>query len=144
MSAQDAALLAGLATAAVHLGFQVTVSGVVYPALAAAPDWTRAHGAHTRAIAPVVAAVYGALLVGGGWALVTHPRDPWVLLAAAGAALSFLTTALVAAPTDGRLGAGRDAALVRRLLVADRWRTAGAAVCVLGALMAALEAHWAP
>ena len=45
-----------------------------------------------------------------------------------------LTTALVAAPTHGRLGRGRTDALVRRLLVADRVRLLGAIVCLAGAL----------
>src|SRR3712207_7268377 len=41
------------ATAA-HLGFQATVTAVVYPALARtpAPQWAAAHRAHSRAITP--------------------------------------------------------------------------------------------
>ena len=47
-------LLAGM-----HLGFQLTVDLVVYPALGEVTDgeWTRAHERHSRRITPVVAAV---------------------------------------------------------------------------------------
>jgi hypothetical protein len=58
----------------------------------------------------------------------------------AGGALAMVATAAVAAPLHGRLGPAtepdrRD--LLRRLAVTDRVRTAGAAVCVLGALLSA-------
>ncbi len=134
----DRVLTVLVAAAALHLGFQLTVTRVVYPALAAAPDWEPAHAAHSRAIAPLVAVVYGVLLAVGVWALVVVGPDPWVLVSAVGAAVSFLATALVAAPTHGRLGAGRDDRLVARLLAADRARAAGAVVCGVGALLAAL------
>ena len=133
------ALVALLAAAAVHLGFQLTVTLVVYPALALAPDWDRAHSAHTRSITPVVVVVYGALVLGNGWALLATWLDPWTLVAAAGAGVALLSTALVAGPTHGRLADGRDPALLRRLLVADRVRTVGAVVCFLGAVLAVIE-----
>jgi hypothetical protein len=125
-----------LLTAALHLGFQLTVTVVVYPALAdvAEADWAVAHAAHSRRIAGVVALSYLPLLGVGLWALVDGPVGVGLVLAAVGAAVSFLTTAAVAAPTHGRLGAGRTDALVRRLLVADRVRLVGAALCLTGAL----------
>lgn len=128
-----------LVTAALHLGFQLTVTVVVYPALAdvAEDRWAGAHAAHSRRISVVVALAYLPLLGVGLWALVAGPTGAGLLLAAAGAALAFLTTALVAAPTHGRLGAGRTDELVRRLLVADRVRLLGAAACLAGALLAA-------
>jgi hypothetical protein len=132
------ASVALLATAAVHSGFQLTVTLVVYPALAVAPDWDRAHSAHTRLITPVVVVVYGALVLTAGWALLATWPDPWTLVAAAGAGVAFLATALVAGPTHGRLADGRDPALLRRLLVADRVRTAGALVCCAAAAVSAL------
>lgn len=132
----EAATVALLAAAALHLGFQLTVTLVVYPALAAAPDWPRAHAAHSRAIAPVVLVVYGALVLAGGWALGAARADPWVLLAVAGGGVSLLATALVAAPTHGRLAGGRDDALVRRLIAADRVRAAGAVLCGVAAAVA--------
>ena len=134
-----AASVALLAAAAVHLGFQLTVTLVVYPALALAPDWDRAHSAHTRSITPVVVIVYGALVLATGWALLATWIDPWTLLAAAGAGLALLSTALVAGPTHGRLADGRDPALLRRLLVADRVRTVGAVVFFVGAALGVLR-----
>jgi hypothetical protein len=134
-----AASVALLAAAALHLGFQLSVTLLVYPALARTPDWPTAHSAHSRAITPLVVVVYGALVLAGGWALATEWPDRWVLIAAAGAGLSFLATALVAAPAHGRLAAGRDDALVRRLLAADRVRTLGALVCCAAAVVAALR-----
>ena len=49
------------------------------------------------------------------------------------------TGALVAAPTHGRLGAGRTDALARRLTRADLVRTAAALIGLTGALTAALR-----
>lgn len=127
-----------LLVAALHLGFQATVSVLVYPALAEAPEerWARVHAAHSRRITPLVAASYLPLLGVLVWSVLSFPTDPGVLVAAAGAALSFLITATVAAPLHGRLAAGRRDDLVRRLLVADRVRVVGAVICVLGALVA--------
>jgi hypothetical protein len=122
--------------AALHAGFQVTVTVLVYPVLAdrTAEEWRGAHGRHSRAIAPVVAVVYLALLV-TGWALVAAGPDAagWLALALTAAALA--TTALAAAPTHGRLTA-RDDALVARLLVADRWRCAFAVAGAVASVVA--------
>ncbi len=128
-----------LTAAAVHLGFQATVTAVVYPALARVPAerWADAHRAHTRAITPVVAAVYGALVLAGGWALVSGP-GAWTLAALAATAVAVLVTAVAAAPAHGRLGAGHDRDRIRRLLRADRVRAAAAAA----ALVAACGAAW--
>ena len=127
-----------LVTAALHLGFQLTVTLVVYPALADVPpaSWERAHADHSRRISVVVAVAYLPLLGVGVWALLAGPVSAGLVVAAVGAAVSFLTTAAVAAPTHGRLGSGRTDALVRRLLVADRVRLLGAATCLAGALLA--------
>ena len=129
--------LALVTAAAAHLGFQATVTAVVYPALARMPveGWTAAHRAHSRAITPVVAVVYGALAAAGGWALLSGP-DGWTIVALAAAATAVLVTAVVAAPAHGRLGAGHDPGLIRRLLRADRVRAAAAAVALLAAVLA--------
>lgn len=129
-----------LLTAALHLGFQLTVTVVVYPALAdvAEVDWAVAHAAHSRRISVVVALAYLPLLGVGLWALAFGPVGAGLLVATAGAAVSFLTTASVAAPTHGRLGSGRTDELVRRLLAADRVRLVGAVICLAGALLASL------
>jgi hypothetical protein len=130
-----------LGAAALHLGFQLSVTLLVYPALARvrAPGWPAKHAAHSRAITPLVVIVYGVLLLACGWALVARWPDAWTLVAVAGAGLSFLTTALVAAPAHGRQAAGRDVGLVRRLLAADRVRTVGALVCCAAAAVAAVS-----
>ena len=127
-----------LLVAAVHLGFQLTVSLVVYPALrdVGRDDWARAHAGHSRRITPLVGLLYLPLVIVVVWAAVAKP-GPATWAAAAGAAASVLTTALVAAPVHGRLGdPGPDERpeLHRRLARADAVRTAGALVCVLGAL----------
>ena len=135
MITPEAALLAA---AALHLGFQATVTTVVYPALARVPadGWAAAHRAHTRAITPLVAVVYGTLGVTGAWALVTGPGG-WTVVTLAAAAVAVLVTATVGAPVHGRLGAGRRPALFDRLLRADRLRLAAAAVAALAATLAA-------
>ena len=134
--ATPAALL--LAATFLHLGFQATVSVVVYPALARAETWDRAHPAHTRSITPLVAVVYLALVGSCASVLVSGVRDAASVVALCGVAVSVGTTALVAGPLHGRLAEGRDEALLRRLLVADRVRAAGAVVAAAAALLAAL------
>ena len=145
MSATAAALTVAVAASALHLGFQLTVTVLAYPALAHVEDaaWADAHRAHSRAIVPLVVLTYGALVLALGWALLVDPVSPVsprLVVALAGASLSMLTTAVAAAPTHTRLGRGRDAALVRRLLVVDRVRTLGAVVCLIGAVGAAVSA----
>ena len=131
-----------LLVAAAHLGFQLTVDLVVYPALGEVPDdaWATAHDRHARRITPLVAILYPPLVVLLGWAVVTEPRSVGTWLAVAGGVLAVGTTAAVAAPTHGRLssvGAAGRSALVRRLDRADRVRSVGAVVCAVGALVLA-------
>lgn len=139
MTGTDAALLALVAASAVHLGFQLTVTMVVYPALARVDGahWADAHARHGRAITPLVVLTYGALVLSGAWALAVQWPDPWVIVSLVGAALSMLTTAFVAAPAHGRLGDGLDPVVMDRLLRADRLRAAGAVLAMVGALVAA-------
>ncbi len=127
-----------LAAAALHLGFQLTVSLVVYPALADEPEdrWRRTHDAHSRRITPVVVVVYGLLGGACGWALLTGP-DAWTVVAVAAAGVAALLTAFGAAPTHGRLGRGWSRELLVRLLRIDRARTAAAVVCAVAAFGAA-------
>jgi hypothetical protein len=140
----DAASVALLAATTLHLGFQLTVTVLVYPALARVPadHWSAAHDAHSRAIVPLVVLTYGALLATGLWALLTTPMSTGLLLAALGTAVTFATTALVAAPTHTRLGReGRTDEALRRLLTADRVRSAGALVATAGALLNWAQQH---
>jgi hypothetical protein len=131
--------LALLTAAAVHLGFQATVTAVVYPALARVPaaQWPGAHRAHTRAITPVVVVLYGALVTAGAWALVSGP-DGWTAVALGAVAVTVLVTAFGAAPAHSRLGEGHDPARIRRLLRVDRIRAAAAMLALAAAVPAAL------
>ena len=96
--------LALVAVTAVHAGFQLTVSAVVYPALAAAPEaqWAGVHAAHSRRITPVVGLVYLPLVAVVGGALRAGPSRPTVLAATASLAALGLT-ATVAGPLHQRL-----------------------------------------
>ncbi|GGF98841.1 hypothetical protein GCM10007304_10970 [Rhodococcoides trifolii] len=135
MTAAEALLAAG----ALHLGFQLVVTGVVYPALAEVPDadWTRAHDAHSRRITMIVAPFYLLLAAACLWVLVSGPYDALTLTSVAGAAIAALTTALVAAPTHGRLERdGRNEVLMRRLRFADGVRLGGAVLCAACAFAA--------
>lgn len=127
-----------LAAAALHTGFQLTVSVLVYPALLRAEPFAPAHERHSRSIVPLVLLVYVALVASGVTRLVAGDLDTASWVALAGAAVAGLTTAAVAAPTHGRLGHGRTDELARRLTRADLVRTAGAVVGLLGALLAVL------
>lgn len=131
-------ILALVAATALHAGFQLTVTLVVYPALAGVPtaDWSTAHDGHSRRIAPLVALVYGAALVAAVGATLVTPSGGTVT-ALVGTLAAMVVTATSAAPTHGRLGRSRDEALVRTLLRADRLRCLAALVAVGGALVAA-------
>lgn len=127
------------AAAALHLGFQMVVTAVVYPALAEVPDddWQRAHDAHSRRITLVVGLVYGLLAAACLWVLVSGSTHLAALISVAGAVISALATAFVAAPVHGELGrTGRNGHLMSRLRSADRVRLCGAVVCALFALLA--------
>lgn len=134
MSAPTAFALASL----LHLGFQATVTLLVYPALVRVgrehpEEWSGVHAQHSRGIAPIVAVVYSALLASGVWVL-TGEVGAWEALAGAGAVGAALTTAFGAAPTHGRLSVP-EPALLRRLIVLDRvratWAVVGAVASVL-------------
>jgi hypothetical protein len=126
--------------AAAHLGFQVTVDLVVYPALGevAADGWAAAHDRHSRRITPVVALLYPALVGVLAWSIVSAPGEIGAWVALVGGAVALVTTAAVAAPVHGRLGGAGSAErqqLLQRLGRADRVRTVGALVCAAGALL---------
>lgn len=128
-----------LAATALHAGFQLTVTLLVYPVLAATPReaFARAHLLHSRRIVPLVGIVYVGCAAAGLWVLVGGPRTPATLAACALTALAAGLTALVAAPVHGRLGSrGPRPSLLRQLLRADRLRCLAA----VGALVAAVVA----
>lgn len=134
-----------LAAAAVHLGFQATVTFLVYPALVARGrrgdvSWSEVHGGHSARITPLVVVVYGALLVPvlvTVWQLASDGLEVAASLAVLGAGVAFTATALVAAPAHGRLGRGWSEATARRLLRADAVRLVAAVVCLAGAVASA-------
>ena len=127
------------AAAAVHLGFQLVVTAVVYPALAEVPDddWLRAHDAHSRRTTLVVGLVYGLLAAACLWVLASGSIHPFVSISVAGAVISALATAFVAAPAHGELGrTERTEHLMRRLRTADRVRLGSAVLCAVFAVVA--------
>ena len=131
-----------LVVSAVHLGFQLTVDLVVYPALGEVPpgSWSAAHDRHSRRITPIVAVIYPALVLVLAWAVLSEPGAVGTWVALAGGLVSVVTTAAVAAPAHGRLSsapAGERAELLRRLDRADRVRTVGAVLCLVGAVVLA-------
>lgn len=127
-----------LAAGFLHLGFQATVTVLVYPnfRMVDEVDWQAFHATHSRRITPVVALVYGLVLVAGVMVLVDG-LTAWRVVGMAGHGVALLVTALVAAPAHGRLADGRDDVVLARLLAADRVRLAGATVAA-GAAVAAL------
>ncbi len=128
-----------LTASALHLGFQAAVTVVVYPALADLPveAWPTAHAAHSRRIVWVVGPVYAAVAAACLWVLLSGHSTVWLMAAVAGNALAGLTTALVAAPTHGRLDKEAPTpVLLRRLIRADQLRLVGALVAFAAALMA--------
>lgn len=136
MTAIEALLLVSGA----HAGFQAVVSGVVYPALVElrSEDWAAGHASHSRRISWVVAPVYLGVAVVCLWVLLAGPRTVATAVCLAGHAVAAGSTALVAAPTHGRLGdLGKQPALVRRLLLADRVRLGAALVAFVASGVAA-------
>lgn len=133
-------LLALIVTTALHLGFQLVVTVLVYPALAdvPGPSWREHHDRHSRRITPLVVVVYGFLALACGWVLGSGPTMTEVIAIGACAVAGGLT-AVVAAPAHGRLGRGRDPASLRLLLRADRLRLVAAVVALAGAVSAAVR-----
>lgn len=131
------ALQALVVATALHAGFQLTVTVLVYPQLARVgpAEWTEVHTRHGRLITPLVAPLYAALLASGAWVLAAGPGG--LAVAALGCAAACLgVTAVGAAPLHGRLDRP-DPLLLRRLLALDRLRAllAVAAAALAGAAL---------
>ena len=129
-----------LTATALHAGFQLTVTFLVYPALAAIPaaDWMEAHRRHSKRIAPLVGLVYLAVVASAVAALLAAPGAA-VGTAVAASGTTLARTAFLAAPAHGRLRAGREPVLLRRLLLADRLRSLTALVALASAAVAVLR-----
>jgi hypothetical protein len=128
-----------LAATALHAGFQLTVTVLVYPVLAATPPraFARSHTLHSRRIVPVVGLVYVVLAASCLWLLVAGPRTPATLAACALSAVAAGVTTLVAAPTHGRLGThGPRPSLLRQLVRSDRLRCVAAVAALVAAVVA--------
>lgn len=121
-----------------HLGFQATVSALVYPNFADVDeaDWGIFHATHSRRITPIVVVVYGLVVLAGVMAVVDG-LTAWGVVSLSGHGVALATTALVAAPAHALLGRGRDDAVLTRLLAADRVRLAAAVVAAVAAVGAA-------
>ena len=112
-----------LAAAALHLGFQATVTVVVYPALGDPPTGGAVgrERRHTGRMAPLVAFVYGSLLASAVAVLVADGIGGLGPLL--GVALVVATTGLGAVPQHTRLGRSWDGPAYRRLVLVDRVRS---------------------
>ncbi len=139
MNPSEVSATAFLAATAAHAGFQLTVTWLVYPTLVrVGPDrWEQAHDRHSRGIVPLVVVLYGALVLTSAYVLgYHHGLATW--LGVAGAAGAMLVTAAAAAPTHQRLTTP-EPRLLRRLIVADRWRAGFACLALVGAVVTALS-----
>lgn len=125
-----------LVATGLHLGFQLTVSSVVYPALVRTPvaSWQPVHTAHGRRITPVVGIVYVSATGAGAGLLLTDPSYA-AAVAAAGTMTAIALTAGLAAPLHRRLELGPEQGLLDRLVRVDWLRTLAAAVATLGAVL---------
>lgn len=132
----EAAGLSFVAASALHAGFQLSVTVIVYPALSevGVGQWPVAHARHSRRIAPVVAIVYAALVGSGTWLSATGPTGWWWVSLGCGAG-AVVVTAGLAAPLHTRLDSPHPV-LLRRLLLVDRARC----VLAVGGLLTALVA----
>lgn len=137
----DSALIWAHAAATTGLaGLVWVVQVVVYPSfrvVGPTPAWAAVHAHHTRSTAAVVTlpwAVQGGTLAA---LLLRRPEGlplPLLLLTGVLAATTVAVTAVWSVPLHGRLAAGYDDALARRLVATNWLRTAawtGGAACSL-------------
>ena len=134
-----------LVAAALHVGLELVVRLVVYPALAdgssgSGAPYRRAHERHVRRMSIAVAPVYGLLVVAAVGSVVVTPAP--VTVACLGLVLAtFAVTGLSAVPAHEAIVAepdpSRRAALHRRLARADRIRLGLAAALLALAWLAA-------
>lgn len=127
----DPAILAHLGAACAYAGFQVTITVLVYPQLAAVgravPGVFAGHEArHSTRTAVVVGPLFAALVVATGWLVVADPSAPLVWTAAACTAVVLAITALAAVPQHNRLRRGFDPVVMAQLQRVDAVRMVAA------------------
>ena len=135
-------LLVHVAATWFMVGLIWTVQVVHYPlfALVGRQRFTTYADAHSRRIAPLVFAGWGAELGSGLGLLVWRPAElsvPLLLADLVLVGITILVTALVSAPCHSRLGGGFDPGAHRRLVSSNWLRTAawtGAGVLALALL----------
>ena len=123
--------VAHLAAACAYAGFQMTITALVYPQLAAvgrfAPAAFPAHEArHSTRTAVVVGPLFAALVGATGWLMVAAPTSLLVWAAAGCTAVVLGVTALAAVPRHDRLRRGWDPAVMAALQRADVARAVAA------------------
>ena len=130
-----------VAATALHAGFQLVVTFLVYPAFAEVPadDWSRYHAAHSRRITWLVAVVYGLALLAAAAVLVTGTWQVGTVTSVVATGLAVLVTMTVAAPAHSRLGRGRGERDLATLVVADRFRLGAAVLAAVAALAATVR-----
>jgi hypothetical protein len=121
-------------------GFVWAVQVVLYPLFAETgrENFCSYHARHmlriTLALGPLLA-VEG---ITAAWLLMGGLRNPWFLGSLIPQAFIYVSTWFVQVPLHFRLGQGFDAAVLRRLIATNRWRTAAwllRGVCVVMALL---------
>lgn len=120
-----------LVAVAVHLGFQLCVTTLVYPALGqgSAQTFADRHQGHSRRITPVVILVYGGLLIACAWSLM-ECVDAASTAVGVTVVMLLAITGLGAAPRHGRLGRGWSRSTWTALMRLDRARLLLAVVLV--------------
>ena len=123
-------LVAHLAAVWFLVGLVWMVQVLVYPgfaAVGAAPGWREHHDRHTRLMGYVVTGPWAVQGVTTAWLLLDRPDGVGLAPVAAAAVCGLVTVGVtvgVSVPCHRRLSAGYDAAVLRRLVVTNRWRTA--------------------
>jgi len=120
-------------------GFVWAVQVVMYPLFAdTGKDSFRAyHGRHMLRITFALMPLISVEVITAAWLLIAGLRDPWFLGSLVPLAFIYVSTWAVQVPLHFRLGSGFDAAVLRRLIATNRWRTAAwiiRGICVAAAL----------
>ncbi len=92
------------------------------------------HARYTRQITLIVAPLMAAELITAALLFTRGAREPWLLVSFIPLAFNWLATWRVQVPLHQRLGEGFDAAVHRRLIGSNWWRTAAwtiRGVCLL-------------